>query len=91
MQIKELCRIFCILAVHFKEISDLEKHHVVGMVVLNIVVCVHVPTELQFTGLYFLISGFFFGGEISVVSDNAVEPLCDFIPVQFHIGTIWLA
>ena len=67
VQVKQLRDGLCILAVHFKEISDLEKDYIIGMVVFNIVVCVHVLAELPLTGLHFLVLGFFFGGEVSAV------------------------
>ena len=60
------------------------------MVVLNIVVCVHLLAELPLTGLHFLILGFFFGREVSAVSDNAFKLCGDLAPIQFHIGTIGL-
>ena len=56
----------------------------------NIVVCVHVLAELPLTSLHFLVFGFFFGCEVSAVSDNAFKPCGDLVPVQLHIGTIGL-
>lgn len=37
---------------------------------LNIVVGIHVLAELPLTALDFLISGFFFGREVSAISDD---------------------
>ena len=58
------------------------------MVMFYIVVCVHVFAELPFTGLHFLVPGFFFGSKVSVVSDDILKPCKNLAPVQFHIGTI---
>ena len=90
IKVKQLCSGFCILAVHFKEISDLEKHNVIGVFVLDVIVSIHQLAELSLTGLHFLILGFLFGGEISAVSDKVFKACENLVPVQLHIGTIGL-
>lgn len=60
------------------------------MVVLNVVVCVHVLAELPLTGLHFLVPGFFFGREVSTISDDILKAREHLVPVQFYIGTIGL-
>ena len=57
---------------------------------LDVVICVHVLTELPFTGLHFLILGFFVGSEVSAVSDDVFKPCGNLVPVQLHVSTIGL-
>ena len=57
---------------------------------LDVVVCVHQLAELSLTGLHFLVLGFLFGSEVSVISDKAFKACENLVPVQLHIGTIGL-
>jgi len=90
IKVKQLCSGFCILAVHFKEISDLEKHNVIGVFVLDVIVSIHQLAELSLTGLEFIIPCLFFGREVSAVTDDVFKPCKYLIPVQLHIGTVGL-
>ena len=54
---------------------------------LDVVIGVHVFAEPPFTGLHFIVLGFFFGGEVSAVSDDVLKPCENLMPVQLHVGT----
>ena len=90
MKVKQLGRRFCILVIHLKEISNLEQHNIIRVVVLDVVVGVKVTSELSLPCLHFFIPGFLFWRKISVVSDDILKAGEHLVPVQFYIGTIWL-
>ena len=73
MKVKQLGRCFCILAIHLKEISNLEQHNIIRVVVLDVVVGVKVTSELSLPCLHFFIPGFLFWRKISVISDDTLE------------------
>ena len=51
------------------------------MVVLNVVITVIKLTEFPFRSLHFIVLGFFFGGEVSAVSDEAFKTGENLVPV----------
>ena len=73
----------CILAVQFKEVTHLEQHHIVRMVVLYIVIGVVDGIAPQ----VLLIQLLFLRGQIPVFPDQGIHTLGHFRPVQLHRGT----
>ena len=90
VEVKQLRRLFCVLAVHLKEIAHLKQHDVVRVgfldgIVVNLCLC------WQFT-LYFLfplklgVALLFPWREEAVLLNEAVNPCCHLRPAQLHIG-----
>ena len=73
----------CILAVQFKEVTHLEQHHIIRMVVLYIVIGVVDGIAPQ----VLLIQLLFLRGQIPVFPDQGIHTLSNLRPVQLHRGT----
>ena len=94
VEVKQLRRLFCVLAVHLEEIAHLKQHDVVRVgfldgIVVNLCLC------WQFT-LCFLfplklgVALLFPWGEKTVLLNEGVNPCGHLRPAQLHIGTVCL-
>ena len=94
VEVKQLRRLFCVLAVNLKEIAHLKQHDVVRVgfldgIVVNLCLC------WQFT-LYFLfplklgVALLFPWREEAVLLNEGVNPCGHLRPAQLHIGTACL-
>ena len=85
-EIKFSCRRLCILAIHFKEVAHLEHDNIIGMVMLDVIVGIHVFAKLHLPCLQFIILSFFFGSKVFAGTDDTVKTSNNFMPVQLHIS-----
>ena len=90
VEVKQLRRLFCVLAVNLKEIAHLKQHDVVRMGFLDGIV-VGLRRALRF--LFPLKLGvplLFPWGEEAVLLNEAVNPCGHLRPAQLHIGAVCL-
>ena len=91
VEVKQLRRLFCVLAVHLKEIAHLKQHDVVRVgfldgIVVNLCLCWQFTLCFLFPlklGVAFL----FPWREEAVLLNEAVNPCGHLRPTQLHIGT----
>ena len=91
---KQLRRLFCVLAVHLKEIAHLKQHDVVRVgfldgIVVGLCLCWQFTLRFLFP-LKLGVSLLFPRGEKSVLLNEAVNPCCHLRPAQLHVGAACL-
>ena len=94
VEVKQLRRLFCVLAVNLKEIAHLKQHDVVRVsfldgIVVNLCLCWQFTLCFLFP-LKLRVPLLFPWGEEAVLLNEAVNPCCHLRPAQLHIGTACL-
>ena len=91
VEIKQLRRLFCVLAVNLKEIAHLKQHDVVRVgfldgIVVGLCLCWQFTLRFLFP-LKLLKARLFLRGQETVLLNEAVNPCGHLRPAQLHIGT----
>ena len=88
IQIKQLRRMSCVIAVHLKEIAHLVQHHIIGVRFLYGVILVPACVSLSILPLKRIILRLFLRRQEAVFTDQFGDALGDIRPVHLHIRAI---